>query len=143
MSCASTTFAFRTNKQKKDGWMTTYSKISTLNIILLFLRNRSFKEIGFTHKLNYHMITVLIGLNLYAIVNGNTGLCITNLVKFLGYYTSAQLHRYLDKLIACNLVSFNNRLYYLTEFGFSAVMSISKRSEELVYSFCSKHGLEL
>jgi hypothetical protein len=143
MSCASTTFAFRTNKQKKNGWMTTYSNISTLNIILLFLGNRSFKEIGFAHKLNYHIITVLIGLYLYAMINDNKGLCITNLVKFLGYYTSAQLHRYLDKLIACNMVKLDNRLYYLTEFGFLAVKSISQRSEELVYSFCSKHGLEL
>jgi hypothetical protein len=123
--------------------MTTYDKISTLNIILLFLRNRSFKELGFTHKLNYHIITVLIGMYIHTIINGNKGLRITSLVKFLGYYTSAQLHRYLDKLIACNMVKLDNRLYYLTEFGFSAVRSISERSEELVYSFCSKHSVEL
>jgi hypothetical protein len=123
--------------------MTTYSKISTLNIILLFLRNRSFKEIGFTHKLNYHIITVLIGFYIHTMINGNKGLRITGLVKFLGYYTSAQLHRYMDKLIACNMVRLDNKLYYLTEFGFSAVRSIAVRSEELVYSFCSKHGLEL
>lgn len=123
--------------------MTTYHHINTLNIILFFLRNRSFKEIGFNYKLNYHIITVLVGLYLYAIANGNKGLRITNMVKFLGYYTSAQLHRYLDKLIACNMVRLDNRLYYITEFGYSAVRSISERSEKLVYSFCDKYGIEL
>jgi hypothetical protein len=123
--------------------MITYGNINTFNIILLFLRNRSFKEIGFTYKLNYHVVTVLIGLYLYSFLHANHGTLITHLVKFLGYYTSAQLHRYLDKLIACNMVKLDNRLYYLTEFGFSAVRSISERSEALVYSFCNKHGLEL
>ena len=123
--------------------MTVFSNINTANIILLFLRNRSFKEMGFNYKLNYHIMTVLIGLYLHTMISGNSGICITNLVKFLGYYDSSHLHRYLDKLIECKMVRLDKRLYYLTEFGLSAVKSISDRSENLVYEFCNSNGLEL
>ena len=123
--------------------MTIFSNINTTNIILLFLRNRSFKEIGFTYKLNYHIMTVLIGLYLHTIMSGNYGIRITNLVKFIGYYDNSHLRRYLDKLIECKMVRVDKRLYYLTEFGLSTVISISDRSEKLVYEFCNSNGVEL
>jgi len=112
--------------------MTTYRNINTFNIILLFLRNRSFKEIGFTFKLNYHILTVLIGLYIHSITSNKQGICITNLVKFLGYYTSTQLHRYLDKLIACNMVKLDNRLYYLTELGFQQ-LEVFRKDQKVWY----------
>jgi hypothetical protein len=115
------------NKQEDAGSMTIFKNINKTDIILLFLRNRSFKEIGFTYKLNYHIMIVLIGLYLHTMISRNSGIRITNLVKFLGYYDSTHLRRYLDKLIECKMVRLYKRLYYLTEFGLSAVKSISDR----------------
>jgi hypothetical protein len=90
--------------------MTTYHNINTADIILLFLRNRSFKETGFNFKLNYHTLTVLLGIYLHSVVNVNKGIRITNLVKFIGYYDSSHNGNYLDKLIACDLVKLDNKL---------------------------------
>ena len=136
-----TTFVM--NKQKETGWMTIFSNINKANIILLFLRNRSFKEIGYTYKLNYHTLTVLLGLYLHSVINGNNGIGITNLVKFIGYYDNSHLRRYLDKLIACDMVRLDNNLYYLSEEGLSAITNISERSEKLVYDFCNINAVEL
>jgi hypothetical protein len=134
---------FVANKQKGTGLMTIFSNINKANIILLFLLNHSFKEIGFTYKLNYHIMTVLIGLYLHTIIFGNYGVRISNLVKFIGYYDNSHLRRSPDKLIECRIVRVNKRLYYLTKFGFSAVKSKSDRSEKLVYDFCNINGVEL
>lgn len=41
------------------------------------------------------------------------------------------------------MVRLENRFYYLTETGFSAVQNISDRSDQLVYDFCNKYGIEL
>lgn len=131
------------NKQEDAGLMTTSSNINTANIILFYLRNRSFKEIGFTYKLNYHIMTVLMGLYLNSIISGYSGIRITNLVRFLGYYDNSHLRRYLDKLIECKMVRLDKRLYYLTEFGLSTVKSISDRSEKLVYEFCNSNSNRL
>jgi len=121
----------------------TYHNINTFNIILLFLRNRSFKEIGFKYKLNYNIITVLRGLYLHAKINGNNGIRLTNLVKFIGYYDSTHIRKYLDKLIVCKMVRLDNNLNYLLEEGLSAIKTISERSEKLVYEFCNSNGVEL
>jgi len=123
--------------------MTTCPNINTANIILLFLRNRSFKEIGLSFKLNYHTLTVLLGLYLHSVVNGNKGIRISNLVKFIGYYDSSHLRVYLNSLISCDLVRFDNSLYFMSEKGLSAIRNISDRSEQLVYDFCSKFSVEL
>jgi len=123
--------------------MTAYNNINILNIILLFLRNRSFKELGFKHKLNYNTLTTLLGLYHYTVAHGNKGIRITNMVKFIGYYDNTHLRRYLDKLIECRMIRLNNKLYYLSEEGLSAISNISIRSEKLVYEFCNNNGIEL
>jgi len=123
--------------------MTTYHNINTANIILMFFRNRAFKEIGFNFKLNYHTLTVMLGLYLHSVVNGNIGIRITNLVKFIGYYDCSHIRKYLDKLIACDLVKFDNKLYFLADEGLSAIRNISERSERLVYDFCNRNSVVL
>jgi len=121
--------------------MTAYHNINTASIILLFLRNRSFKEIGFNFKLNYHTLTVLLGLYLHSAIHGNKGVRISNLVKFIGYYDSSHMRVYLDKLISCDLVRLNNCLYLISEKGLSAIRNISERSDQLVYDFCNKYSV--
>jgi hypothetical protein len=124
--------------------MTTLAQNSDYSILLFLLRNKSFRPIANQYKLNYHCITVLVGLYLNALINGNNGILITHLAKFLLYYfTVQQLRGHLDKLISYDLVVSKNRCYLLTELGNNAINTISQRSEQLVYSFCSKHGLEL
>lgn len=88
-------------------------------------------------------MTVLIGLYLHSMISGNYGIRITNQVKFLGYYDSTNLRRYLNKLIECRMVRLDKRLYYLTEYGPSAVKNISDRSEQLIYDFSNRYGIEL
>jgi len=124
--------------------MTTLAQNNDYNILLFLLRNKSFRPIANQYKLNYHCITVLVGLYLNGLVNGNNGILITHLAKFLlYYYTVQQLRGHLDKLISFDLVVSKNKYYYLTETGYNNINIISSRSEELVYSFCSKYGLEL
>lgn len=80
--------------------MTTLSQNSDYNILLFLLRNKSFRPIANQYKLNYHCITVLVGLYLNGLINGNNGILIIHLAKFLLYYFTVQLlRRHLDKLI--------------------------------------------
>ena len=122
--------------------MTAYHNINTASIILLFLRNRSFKEVGLNFRLNYHTVTVLLGLYLHSIIHGNKGVRVSNLVKFIGYYDSSHLRGYLEKLISCDLVRLDNKLYFISQEGLSAIINISQRSERLVYEFFNSHGLK-
>lgn len=124
--------------------MTTLAQKSDYSILLFLLRNKSFRPIANQYKLNYNCISVLIGLYLHAQINSNKGILITHLAKFLLYYYTVQkIREYLDKLISFDLVVSKTRYYYLTELGYSAINIISQRSEQLVYSFCSKHSVEL
>ena len=131
------------NKQEKNPLMTTYHNINKANIILLFLRNRSFKEVGFNFKLNYHTLTVLLGLYLHSTIHDNKGVRVSNLVKFIGYYDCSHLRRYLDNLIGCNMVRLDKGLYYISEEGLLAIRNISDRSERLVYDFCQGNSMVL
>ena len=124
--------------------MTSLSQNYDYNILLFLLRNKSFRPVANQYKINYHCITVPVGLYLNGLINGHNGILITHLAKFLlYYYTVQQLRGHLDKLISFDLVVNKNKYYYLTESGYNNINIISSRSEELVYSFCSKYGLEL
>jgi hypothetical protein len=124
--------------------MTTLAQKSDYSILLFLLRNKSFRPIANQYKLNYNCISVLVGLYLHASISSNKGILITHLAKFLlYYYTTQQIRIYLDKLISFDLVVSKNRLYYLTELGYSAINIIQQRSESLVYDFCNRYGIEL
>jgi|GEM_PF-4502728 len=123
--------------------MTTYQNINTANIILLFHRNRSLKEISFNFKLNCHTLTVLLGFYLHSAILENKGIRISNLVKFVGYYDCSHISGYLFKLIACSLVSFDNRIYFTSEEGLTSIRNISETLERLVYDFCNRNSIVL
>ena len=117
--------------------------ININSILSLHFIYKCSKSIRQRYSLNTHAITVLVGCYLYytyidRIFN------ITNIVKLLNVYSYTKVKRYvllLDSIRLITLVGSNK--YTLTDTGLSAIAEISNNANGLIYSFCSKYGIEL
>ena len=122
--------------------MTTPHFINKETIISFFLRSRCFRSIRAKYKLNYNCIVVLMGCYIYTITIDQYFLK-TPLCRFVGYYSLHLFSKYIVILVECNLLTSTGRKYSLTEDGYSAIAEISDNNDNILYSFCSKYGIEL
>ena len=127
--------------------MTTLQQVNTIAIIRLYNRNRSYQSVRQKYGINYNCVAVLLSCYLYS-TTVKSLFSFNELYLYINkLYNYPLLKKHINSLIDCSLVSITqggrHNLYSLSNSGYSAIQEISQRSDNLLYSFCSKYGIEL
>lgn len=134
------------NKHRQENKMTTPQPVNVTIILQTFLRSRSFQAIRLHYKINYHIITTLVGCYLYCTYVSRS-FAISTVATFISYYDYHRTVRFINRLIECNLITQagtgKHNHYTISPEGLQVIHEISNKADNNLYTFCNKYNIEL
>ena len=132
------------DEQTETGKQNEYV-IKSVNhtILLLLLRNKSFRQVSKQYHINYNCLNTLLSCYVYCSCVKDV-FSINSIVSFTGYYNHKLTKVYIDQLIINRLITLAGaNKYRITEQGRQAVQTIQDNYNNVLYQFCNKYDIVL
>lgn len=126
--------------------MTTSFNHTQSTILLLWLRDKAFRQVAHEYKISYRCVIVLLSCYMYSLVVKDK-FTFTAIYRFVKSYKDDMIRVYMNSLISVNMITQAGtgyvKYYVLTQLGIDTIQGIAQRTDQLLYDFCSKYSIEL